>query len=108
MKRRIRNLLASLLALAMVVGMLPMTVFAVENTGTFTKITTQEELTTGQYVMVVDTGYAVGALDGTWLTATQLTEENGTITAPLRISSEPIKILLLKSKIILATSPFTS
>ena len=82
MKRRIRNLLASLLALAMVVGMLPMTVFAVENTGTFTKITTQEELTTGQYVMVVDTGYAVGALDGTWLTATQLTEENGTITAP--------------------------
>ena len=82
MKRRIRNLLASLLALAMVVGMLPMAVFAVENTGTFTKITTQEELTTGQYVMVVDTGYAVGALDGTWLTATQLTEENGTITAP--------------------------
>ena len=82
MKRRFSKFLAALLALTMLLSLLPTAVFAAGETGTFTKITTQEKLTTGQYVMVVDSGYAVGALDGTWLTATQITDEGGNITDP--------------------------
>ena len=64
----------------MILSLLPTAVFAAGETGTFTKITTQEELTDGRYVMVVNSGYAVGALEGTWLTATQVTDENGSLT----------------------------
>ena len=66
----------------MLLSLLPTAVFAAGETGTFTKITSQNELTDGKYVMVVDSGYAVGALDGTWLTATQITDEGGNITDP--------------------------
>ena len=60
--------LAFVLALVMVFSMLPVSVFA-EETVTFTKITTLEELTTGTYVLVTEKGYAPGVLDGTWITA---------------------------------------
>ena len=82
MKRRFSKFLAALLALTMLLSLLPTAVFAAGETGTFTKITSQNELTDGKYVMVVDSGYAVGALDGTWLTATQITDEGGNITDP--------------------------
>ena len=82
MKRRLKACLSALLAAAMLLSLLPGAAFAAGETGTFTKITTQEELTNGKYVMVVDSGYAVGALDGTWLTATQVTDENGSLTNP--------------------------
>ena len=49
--------LAFALALVMVFSMLPVSVFA-EETVTFTKITTLEELTTGTYVLVTEKGYA--------------------------------------------------
>ena len=82
MKRRFSKFLAALLALTMLLSLLPTAVFAAGETGTFTKITTQNELTDGKYVMVVNSGYAVGALDGTWLTATQITDESGSLTDP--------------------------
>ena len=66
----------------MILSLLPTAVFAAGETGTFTKITTQKELTDGRYVMVVNSGYAVGALDGSWLTATQITDETGSLTNP--------------------------
>ncbi|OUO17416.1 hypothetical protein B5F94_02100 [Flavonifractor sp. An4] len=66
----------------MILSLLPTAAFAAGETGTFTKITTQDELTDGKYVIVVDSGYAMGALDGTWLTATQVTEEGGSLTDP--------------------------
>ena len=66
----------------MLLSLLPTAVFAKDVTGTFTKITTQEKLTDGKYVIVVDSGYAVGALEGTWLTATQVTDEEGSLTNP--------------------------
>ena len=66
----------------MILSLLPTSVFAAGETGTFTKITTQEELTAGKYVMVANSGYAVGALDGTWLAATQVTDETGSLTNP--------------------------
>ena len=94
--------LAFVLALVMVFSMLPVSVFA-EETVTFTKITTLEELTTGTYVLVTEKGYAPGVLDGSWITAAavstpdsssprwtitvdgdtaKLTDANGTSVAP--------------------------
>ena len=48
----------------------------------YKKITTAAEFTTGSYVMVVDTGYAPGAVDGTWLSAVQPTIVDGQIVNP--------------------------
>ncbi len=39
--------------------------------GTYEKITAADQLVSGQYVMIVSTGYAPGVVDGTWLTAVQ-------------------------------------
>ena len=82
MKRRFKPILSALLVLAMLLSLLPGAAFAAGETGTFQKITTQDALTSGKYVMVVESGYAVGALDGTWLTASQVTDEEGTLTNP--------------------------
>ena len=82
MKKRCRRLISALLTLAMLLSLLPAAALAAGETGTATKISTQEELTDGQYVMVVGTGYAVGALDGTWLSADLVTETDGTLTGP--------------------------
>ncbi|WP_143383227.1 S-layer homology domain-containing protein [Flavonifractor sp. An4] len=82
MRHKLKPLLSTLLTIAMILSLLPTAAFAAGETGTFTKITTQDELTDGKYVIVVDSGYAMGALDGTWLTATQVTEEGGSLTDP--------------------------
>ena len=62
--------LAFVLALVMVISMFPVQALA-EETVTYTRITTADELVTGKYVMVVSTGYGPGILDGTWVTAVQ-------------------------------------
>lgn len=71
MKTRTRSrLLALLLVLVMVMTLLPTAAFAADaKPVTATKVTSADELTTGQYVMVTNTGYAPGVLDGTWITA---------------------------------------
>ena len=66
----------------MLLSLIPGAAFAAGETGTYQKISAQDQFTTGQYVMVVDTGYAVGALDGTWLTATEMAAEGDIITGP--------------------------
>ena len=73
--------LAMLLAVVMVFSMLPTLVFA-EDTATYTKITSAEELTTGKYVMVVSTGYGPGVLASGWLTAEAITVDGDTVTDP--------------------------
>ena len=82
MRHKFSKFLSMLMALAMLLTLFPAAAFAAGPTGTFQKITTQEQLTNGQYVMVVDSGYAVGALENGWLTATELTDETGTLTNP--------------------------
>ena len=44
---------------------------------TFTKVTSADELTDGRYIMVTDTGYAPGVLDGTWISAEQVIADEG-------------------------------
>ena len=66
----LRRISALLLAVMMCVSMLPLSVFAAEE-DSYTKISTMDELTTGQYVMVASNGYAPGVLSNGWLTAVQ-------------------------------------
>ena len=80
MKRQLRKNLALLLSLAMLFTFFPAASAADE--AVYKQITAQEELTDGSYVMVVDSGYAVGALDGTWLAAAELAATEGSITDP--------------------------
>ena len=47
---------------------------------TYTKITSMDQLVSGQYVMVVGSGYAPGIVDGTWITAVQPVVEGDKVT----------------------------
>ncbi len=85
MKKQIHSrILSACLALLMVLSMIPASVFAVEESATvvFSEITAAEQLTDGNYVMVVDTGYAPGSLSGGWVSAVQPTVTEGSISAP--------------------------
>ncbi len=80
-KGNFKRLLSVILAVAMCLTFVPVGAFAAEgDTAVYTKISTVDELTTGQYVMVVSTGYAPGVLDGSWVTAVQPTIEGDTVT----------------------------
>ena len=71
--------LAWLLLVAMVLTMLPTAAFAAD-AATYTKITTMEELTSGQYVMAVSTGYSPNVYEGGWITAQAIDASGETIT----------------------------
>ena len=73
--------LSVLLALVMVLSMVPATAFA-SDSAVYSQITSAEELTTGKYVLVVDSGFAPTVLDGSWVLAEAVTAVDGTITAP--------------------------
>ena len=75
-----RRILSALLSLLMLVSLLPISVLADDTTVTATQITKESELVDGQYVLVTDSGYAPGVLDGTWLTATAVTADENTVT----------------------------
>ncbi len=75
------RLLSWLLVIAMVFSMVP-TIALAADSATYTQITTADQLTTGKYVMTVNTGYAPGALDGGWLTAQTVTATDGVVTDP--------------------------
>lgn len=62
MKRRLKACLSALLAAAMLLSLLPGAAFAAGETGTFTKITTQEELTDGNYILVANTSGGLKSL----------------------------------------------
>lgn len=78
MKRTGKKLLSLLLTLAMVLSLAPSFAFAAGET--YTKVTSLEDLTTGQYVMVVSNGYAPGVYEDKWLTTGQPTIDGETIT----------------------------
>ena len=84
MRKQLRRWCSLLLTLVMVVSLLPTAVFADSSSEaqTYSKITSEADLTTGQYVLVTDTGYAPGVLDGTWVTAIQPTVSDDRITGP--------------------------
>ena len=71
---------ALLLVVAMLMTMMPAAGAA--EPATYTRITSASELTTGSYVAVVSSGYAMGVLDGSWITAASVTESDGKIVDP--------------------------
>lgn len=66
--------------------------------GTYEKITGLDQLTTGQYVMIADSGYAPGVLDDTWLSAVQPAVNDDTVTDAknavwtLTVSGDSVKL----------------
>ncbi|MDF2474133.1 MAG: transporter [Anaerocolumna sp.] len=62
----------------------PVNSFAAETVGTYVQIHTAEELTSGKYVMIVNSGYAVGAYDSAtkWLGAIALSAVDNKVTNP--------------------------
>ena len=84
MRKQLRRWCSLLLTLVMVVSLLPTAVFA-DSSGAaqiYSRVTSEADLTTGQYVLVTSTGYAPGVLDGTWVTAIQPTVSDDRITGP--------------------------
>ena len=75
------RVLSLVLALVMVFSMLPATAFAADS-AVYSQITSAGELTTGKYVLVVDTGYAPTVFEGGWLLAEAVTAADGTVTDP--------------------------
>ncbi len=73
------RLLSWLLVVAMVLTMLPTFVLAAD-AATYTKITTAEELTSGQYVMLADSGYAPTYLEGAWVLPQAVSANGNTLT----------------------------
>ena len=84
MRKQLRRWCSLLLTLVMVVSLLPTAVFADSSSAaqTYSRVTSEADLTTGQYVLVTSTGYAPGVLDGTWVTAIQPTVSDDRITGP--------------------------
>ena len=92
-----KRLLAIFLVALMLVSMLPVTAAAADE-GVYKKISSMDELTTGKYVMILDTGYAPGSLDGKWVTAVQPSVTDGSVTDPttgvwtLTVSGSSVKL----------------
>lgn len=92
-----KRLLAIFLVALMLVSMLPVTAAAADE-GVYKKISSMDELTTGKYVMILDTGYAPASLDGKWVTAVQPSVTDGSVTDPttgvwtLTVSGSSVKL----------------
>ena len=75
MERKTKRCVSRILALALVFALCLSMLGAAPGSsasssgGTWVQVTSADQFTTGQYYMVTDTGYAPGALDGTWISA---------------------------------------
>lgn len=69
MKRIAKRYLAVILSIIMVFSVNPVSSYAADTADTYVKINSAVELTSGKYVMMVNSGYAMGALDANWLGA---------------------------------------
>ena len=65
--------LAWVMAVVLCLGLLPGAALAAEET-IYEQVTSADQFTSGEYYMVTDTGYAPGVLDGTWVSAVEVTE----------------------------------
>ena len=77
MNKNITKLLSVMLVAVMIVLMIP---FATSAASDAEQITSLDQLTTGKYVIATDKGYAMGVIDGSWVSAQKVTATNGKIT----------------------------
>lgn len=73
-----KKIISLLVVLAMLIAVVP-AVFA-DDAATYTKISSMEELTDGQYVMVVSNGYAPYVYSSGWVTNAQPTVDGNKVT----------------------------
>ena len=96
MRRKFRPILSALLAVVMLLSLLPTAVFATGETGTFTKITAQEELTDGSYILVANTTAGLKALGtniGNKIGGTDITIDGTTISSESSIPLWTVSVL---------------
>ena len=105
-KKSLQRVLSAFLTILLLVSVVPTAVFAA-GTETYQKISDAAEFETGKYVMAVDTGYAVGPIDGAWVSAVKVTPEGNVITDPyakmvvdLEVAGSSVKIKLSDGKYI--------
>ena len=72
------RILSFVLALVMVLSMAPARVFA-SDSAVYTQISTADELTTGKYVLVTNSGYAPTVFDNGWVLAEAVTADGSII-----------------------------
>lgn len=79
-----KKYLAVILSIIMVFTVNPVVSNAAETAGTYVQINTPEELTSGNYVMISNSGYAVGTYDSNtkWLGATMLSPVDSKVINP--------------------------
>lgn len=84
MKSMAKRYLAVLLSIIMIFSVTPISSYAAETASTYVQINTAEELTSGKYVMIVNSGYAVGAFDSAtkWLAAVATSPVEGKVINP--------------------------
>lgn len=99
-KKSLQRVLSAFLTILLLVSVIPTAVFAA-GTETYQKISDAAEFETGKYVMAVDTGYAVGPIDGTWVSAVKVTPGDNVITdsdagmvVDLEVAGSSVKIKL--------------
>ena len=78
---KMKRFLSLILTALMLLSLLPVTVLAASDT--YQKVADGASFTTGRYVMVTDTGYAPGVLDGTWITAQEITNAGDALENPV-------------------------
>ncbi|MDO5142179.1 MAG: CehA/McbA family metallohydrolase, partial [Eubacteriales bacterium] len=76
MKTAGSRVLSLLMVLAMLLAMLPGWALAAGERVTYTRVTELDELVDGQYAMVARHGYAMTALDGTWVQTAAVTADD--------------------------------
>jgi hypothetical protein len=84
MKAFAKRCIAGILIIIMALSFSPVYGYAQESAGVYEKIDDLAEFTSGSYVMVVNSGHAVGALADGWLGATVITPEENLIKNPDR------------------------
>lgn len=84
MKRFAKRCLPMMLSILLVFSITPISSYAAETAGSYVQINTIEELTSGKYVMIVNSGFAAGTFDaGTkWLSATSVAPVDSKVTTP--------------------------
>ncbi len=79
-KCKLKRLLAMVMVVALCLSSMPLSIFAADTKPSYKKITTADELTTGQYVLVADSGFAPEKFMKGWITAVQPTVTGDTVT----------------------------
>ena len=91
--RALALVLALMLCLTLLIGSAPSSGAAGSgDETTWTRVTSADQFTTGQYYMVTDTSYAPGVLDGSWVTAVEAANAATDAVWTLTVSGDEVTL----------------